>query len=86
MNTQTIKIEIPSDILIALNQDEKELTRNIKFELAMKMYQKEKLTIGKAAQLAGLSRLEFENLLAENRIPISNLNYEDIQNDIRKLF
>jgi len=86
MNTQTtISIEFPSDIFLALNQNETELKNNIKTSLALRLYQQRKLTIGKAAQIAGLSRLEFETLLSENDIPISNLEIEDIMNDVKKL-
>lgn len=85
MNTQTISIEIPSDILLALNENENELKKDIKTSLAIHLYQQEKLTIGKAAQLCDLSRYDFERLLSENRIPISNLTIDDIIHDSEKL-
>ncbi len=86
MKTLTsITIDIPSDLLLAINADEIELKQNIKISLAIHLYQQEKLTIGKAAQLAGLSRLEFDKLLSNNRIPISLLNKQDIEKDAEKL-
>ena len=85
MNTQTITIDFPSDILLALNATEAELKQNIKTSLAMRLYRLQKLTIGKAAQLSGLSRFDFETLLSENEIPISNLTLEDVMEDIKKL-
>lgn len=86
MNTQTIiSIDFPSDIFLALNENETELKKNIKLSLAIRFYQVDKLTIGKAAQLAGLSRLEFDNLLADNKMPVSNLEIEDVENDMKKL-
>jgi predicted HTH domain antitoxin len=85
MNTQTITIELPSDILLALNQTEAELKHGIKTSLAMRLYRLQKLTIGKAAQLSGLPRFEFETLLSENGIPISNLTLGEIMEDSRKL-
>jgi predicted HTH domain antitoxin len=85
MNTQTITIDFPSDILLALNATEAEFKQNIKTSLAMRLYRLQKLTIGKAAQLSGLSRFEFETLLSENEIPISNLTLQDVMDDIKKL-
>jgi predicted HTH domain antitoxin len=85
MNTQTITIEFPSDILLALNETEVELIKRIKTSLAMRLYRLQKLTIGKAAQISGLSRFEFETMLSENEIPISNLTINDVINDIKKL-
>jgi len=84
MNTQTITIDFPSDILLALNETEGELKQNIRTSLAMRFYRLQKLTIGKAAQLSGLTRFEFETLLSENEIPISNLTIDDVINDSKK--
>ena len=85
MNTRTIKIDIPSDILLALNESEDEFGKNIKIAMAVRLYRAEKLTIGKAAQLAGMDRLAFESMLSEFEIPVSNLNLDDIKADIEKL-
>lgn len=85
MSTQTISLDIPSDILLALNESEDKLKNEIKILLAIRFFQQEKLTIGKAAQLCGLSRLEFESLLSENEISISNLTIDDIISDSKKL-
>lgn len=85
MNTQTISIDFPNDILLALNESEKELINRIKFTLAIQLYKSRKLTIGKASQLAGLSRFEFEQELSKNKISISNLTIEDVLNDMDKL-
>ena len=85
MNTQTISIDFPSDIFLALNETENEIKQRIKTSLAIRLYKLEKLTIGKAAQVSGLSRLQFETLLSENEIPISNLTIDDVISDIEKL-
>lgn len=85
MSVQTISIDFPHDILLALNESEKDLKRRIKVTLAIQLYALQKLTIGKAAQLSGLSRLEFEKELSENQMSISNLTEQDILNDTEKL-
>ena len=85
MNTQTINIDFPSDILLALNETESELKKRIKIYLAIRLYKLQKVTIGKAAQIAGVSRFEFDTILSENDIPISNLTIKDINQDIAKL-
>ena len=85
MNKQSITIDFPADILLALNETEDELKERIKTSLAMRLYRLQKLTIGKAAQLSGLSRLEFETLLSENEIPISDITINDVMDDIKKL-
>ena len=72
-------------MLIALNKSKKEFSKELKVSTAIRLYYEIKLTLGKAAQLAGLSRLEFEKLLSVNNQPISNLDYKDVEGDIKKL-
>ncbi len=85
MTNITIPIDIPSDILIALNKSEQELKIHFQVVIAMMLFQEEKVTLGKAIQLSGLTRYEFEKSLAKNNIPISNLNIEQIMCDADKL-
>ncbi len=85
MNTQTITIDLPSDILLTLNENENELKQDIRFSLAIRLYKLQKLTIGKASQIAGLSRYDFEKLLSENDVPISNLTIDDVIKDSKSI-
>lgn len=85
MNTQRISLDFPADILLALNETENQLVQRIKLALAVQLYKAQKLTVGKAAQIAGLSRLQFETALAEYNIPVSNLTADEVRDDIGKL-
>lgn len=85
MTSQHINIDLPSDILLTLNESEQELKNRIKLSLALQLYVLQKVTIGKAAQIAGMSRLQFESVLSENKIPISTLEIDDVLKDIQKL-
>ncbi|MGB5980703.1 MAG: UPF0175 family protein [Nonlabens sp.] len=85
MSSQTISIDVPDDILLALNESEKDLKQRIRIMLAIQLYKAKKLTIGKASQLAGVSRFEFETNLSELGISISNLSKMDVLNDMEKL-
>ena len=85
MNTKTITLDFPDNILLSINESEFDLKKRIKLMLAIQLYKLKKLTIGKASQLSELSRFEFETELSKNKIPISNLDQEDILRDIKKL-
>ncbi len=85
MQTKTLSVEIPSDMFVALNESEQYLSEWLKIAMSIHFYQQQKLTIGKAAQLANLSRFEFENVLGKYNIPISNLSYSDFESDLVKL-
>ncbi|MCA9979582.1 MAG: UPF0175 family protein [Anaerolineales bacterium] len=64
-----MSIIISNQILQATHMSEGEIL----LELALLLYQKEKLSLGKASELAQMSRLQFQHLLASRQIP---LNYD----------
>jgi predicted HTH domain antitoxin len=61
-----MSVVISDDVLQATGMSSAEL----KQELAALLFQKEKLTLAQASKLAGMSRLEFQHLLASRSIPI----------------
>ena len=85
MKNITIPVEIPSDLFIALNESEQELKSHFQTSIAIMLFQEGKLSIGKAIQLSGISRIEFEKALAKNKIPVSQLNLNEIINDVDKM-
>jgi predicted HTH domain antitoxin len=70
MTTETITLEIPQDLLAALKIGVSDLGRNIRLLAAIAYFQEKKLSLGKAAQLAGLNRLEFMDVLSDRGITI----------------
>lgn len=85
MKVITIPVDIPSDLLIALNESEQELKAHFQVSIALMLFQEGKLTFGKATQLSGLTRFEFERALAKNKIPVSILDPDQIMSDTKKL-
>ena len=81
----TIPLEVPSDLLLTLNETEKELKEHMQLAVAMMLFFQKKITIGKAVKLSGLTRYEFEKALANNKIPISDISLEDVVEDVEKL-
>lgn len=85
MKNITIPIEVSSDFLVALNESEQELKSQFQTAIAMMLFQEGKLTMGKAIQLSGLTRFEFEKALAKNKIPVSIIDFDQIMADVEKL-
>jgi predicted HTH domain antitoxin len=81
--TQGMTIDIPLDIMKLLNQSKVE--QEIRRYLAVRLYVDEAITIGKAAELAGMRRLEFEDFIARHNIPVSLLDYSDIHADLERM-
>ena len=85
MKNITIPINIPYNLMITLNESEQELKSHFQIAIAIMLFQEGKLTIGKAVQLSGLTRYEFEKSLAKNKISLLNLDINQINSDLNKL-
>ncbi|MFN7170823.1 MAG: UPF0175 family protein, partial [Candidatus Omnitrophota bacterium] len=55
----TLTIKYPEDVLLSLKEDKGEFEQEARFILALKLYELGKLSSGKAAELAGMSRIDF---------------------------
>jgi predicted HTH domain antitoxin len=82
MNNISISVDITPEIMIALNENEQDLKNYIQVGIAIMLFQEGKLTIGKAIQLLGLSRFEFEKVLAKKNIPVSNPSIDQVFSDM----
>lgn len=61
-----MSLVIPDDILAATGMTAGELAR----EIAVFLFGKEKLSMGKACRLAAMDRIDFQKLLADRKIPV----------------
>lgn len=68
------------DLLLATRMTEQEMA----MEVAVTLYQRDKLSLGQAARLAGMGKIQFQHLLASREIPL-NLDVSDLEKDIANL-
>lgn len=62
-----ISFPVKEDILLSIRETKDNFTKEVLFLSALFFYRKRKLSLGKAAELAGYSRIEFiEKLQREN--------------------
>ena len=73
-------LNISDQILQASGLTEEELT----LEIAVALYQREILSLGKAADFAGLHRMAFQAALSEREVPL-NYDVEDLEDDLKTL-
>lgn len=76
----TVSLIISDDVL-----HEAHLTaEQMRIELAVMLFEKRKLTLGRAADLASMSQREFQHLLGARQIP-SHYGVEDFRKDLETL-
>jgi predicted HTH domain antitoxin len=59
MTTRQIVIEVPEKVLLAEKVDERTFARELRILAAAKLYELGRLSSGRAAELAGMPRVEF---------------------------
>jgi predicted HTH domain antitoxin len=82
MDAIKLTLEIPGEVLDAVRLPPNEIERELRKELAIALYQRGALSIGKARVLADMTYWQFEELLGQRRIP-RHYGEEDLEEDIR---
>jgi predicted HTH domain antitoxin len=75
-----MSVIVPDEILTATRMNEAEMLQ----EIAVMLFQKEKLTLAQASRFAKMHRVAFQHLLASRCIPI-HYGVEDFEQDIQNL-
>jgi predicted HTH domain antitoxin len=65
---RTIQVDVPEEILLAEKTDAESFGRRLKMLAAVKLYELGRMNSGRAAELAGMQRLEFLAALREYRV------------------
>jgi len=75
LKMKTIQLNIPDTV--DLND------REAKMLLASRLYEKGKLTLGQAAEMVGLSKRAFMEILGDYDVSIFNYPLSELENDIK---
>jgi len=75
-----MSVVISDDILHTTRMSKIELMQ----EIAVLLFQKDKLTLGQASELAEMTQLQFQHILASRQIPI-HYDVEDFEADLKTL-
>ena len=84
MSTKTLKIPYPEDLPKALGATPEEFERELRFLVAAKLYEMGRISSGRAAELAGMKRVEFLQALGRYRIPVFNYSLEELEREIQE--
>ena len=74
-------VEIPEDVTDALRLPPAEHEHELRKELALALYQRGVLSLGKSRRLAGMNRWDFDRLLGDRKI-VRHYTEEDLREDM----
>lgn len=79
-----VSVDVPEELARIMRVGEAELPRKIREALAIELYREELVSLGKAAEIAGLSVAEMMEVLATREVPL-NYGPTDLESDISAL-
>lgn len=81
MTTRQIVINVPESVLQAENIDADTFARELCVLAAVKLYELGRLSSGRAAELAGMSRVEFMMNLGRYKVFALEAELQDLESD-----
>ncbi len=76
-------LRYPADIAQAVRLTDEEFEAQVRLMAALKMFELGKLSSGKAAELAGLSRVEFLEACGRYRVSVFNYSPEELEAELK---
>jgi predicted HTH domain antitoxin len=77
----SVTLNIPDSVVQGLRLPEGEIAQRLRTELAIALYAQGALSLGKAAELAELSRTQFGELVGQRGIP-RHYGDDDLEHDL----
>jgi predicted HTH domain antitoxin len=75
----TIQLSISESILLALESGKEDFVTDLLYNNAVMLYKKNKLSLGKAAEMAGYVKMDFIDKLQKENIPIFDYDLDTIK-------
>jgi predicted HTH domain antitoxin len=84
MGTKTLTISYPEELLGEVGTTPEAFEQEIRFLVAAKLYELGRLSSGRAAELAGMTRVDFLNELGRYQISVFNYSPEELEREIQE--
>jgi predicted HTH domain antitoxin len=77
-------MDLPEDVFAALRRSPDEFAREMRLAAAMLWYSRGVISQEKGSQIAGMNRAEFLRALAQNKIDVFTVDFEDLQRELSR--
>ena len=81
----TLAVELPESVVQRLGSTVQEATRHLVELAVIDLFHQGELSEGKAADLLGLNRVEWRDLLARHGVPHTVVTQESLEHDLNSL-
>jgi len=81
---KTVTVEVPDESLRILGEDPRHLGRDMLVAAVLQWFQEGRLSQGQAAEMLGMKRGAFFDLLYEHRVSPVQMDIEDLEKDFRR--
>ena len=85
MDKVTIALDLPRDLLGALDIPQTELEVRMRELIALELFREGRISSGKGAEILGVSKLEFIQRLTQHNIPYFTESAEELASDVKNL-
>lgn len=82
MSALKIEIELPRDLLAALNIAESDLGRRAQEWVVLELFQEGEISAGKAAEILGMTKARFLDLLDQRNLPYLDACPRDLKREL----
>lgn len=82
MAPMKVEVELPRDLLAALDIPEADLSRRAKEWIVLELFQEGEISSGKAGEILGLSKSDFLDLLNEHHLPYLDAEPGDLEREV----
>ena len=84
MEVEELKIKYPKGFEFAVHMTKDEMEQHIRLMAALKMFELGKVSSGKAAELAGMPRVEFLEACGKYHVNIFNYPDEELEQELKR--
>jgi len=84
MEMVDVRLQLPKDIIKAVQTQDAQLETALWQKIVLELYREETISFGKAAELFGMTKWDFTDLLKEKSVPLP-YDEDDLEEDLKML-